>query len=156
MKAKTVNFERNIDPLDAMDLGIAKIKFTYISTDSTGEYEVVTNFGNLVEDDLFYVHRDDEDWNKIDKNEVKEEKEVLESLLKKARVSKNGAAKNHEAIIEMEQYLDNRLSELFGAETYNGWDYEDVYYDGLNHEQAVIKTAVYCIAKCSVFLDVMK
>jgi hypothetical protein len=135
MKAKTVNFERGGDPLDAMDLGIAKIKFTYEPTSSEGEYEVVGNFGNFVVDDLFYVHRYDEEWEKIDKNDIKKEKEDLESLLKKAKVSKNGHAQNHEIVIELEHYLDH-VSELFGAETYNGWDYEGDDYQGLTHEQA--------------------
>jgi hypothetical protein len=157
MKAKTVNFERGRDPLDAMDLGIAKLKFTYSSTTSEGEYEIISNFGNIVKDDFFYAHQDDEQWDKLDKAEVKEEMEALETLLKKARVSKNGEIKNYEAIVEMEEYLDKRLSELFGAETYNGWEYErgdDCL--GMKHEHAIIKIAAYCIAKCHVFLDVMK
>ena len=38
--------------------------------------------------------------------------------------------------------------DLFGAETYNGWDYDGLVEDlGINYEEAVIHNFLYCVAK---------
>ena len=38
--------------------------------------------------------------------------------------------------------------DLFGAETYNGWDYDGLVQDlGIDYEEAVIHNFLYCVAK---------
>ena len=38
--------------------------------------------------------------------------------------------------------------DLFGAETYNGWDYDGLVEDlGIDYEEAVIHNFLYCVAK---------
>ena len=43
--------------------------------------------------------------------------------------------------------------DLFGAETYNGWDYDGLVEDlGIDYEEAVIHNFLYCVAKIKLEL----
>jgi len=119
------------------------------------ELAVHNELGKFVDDEVYFYP---EFWKDVPKKFAKDLMDELNSLVERA-VEPSGEIKNHEIILEIEKVLDHKGSsgELFGAETYNGWEFEDgTYYGDLSHEEAVISTAMYCISKCAVFLDYEK
>jgi len=123
------------------------IDITYAPTESPGEFEVTYNAGRFNE--TFYVHVTDEQWDEIDGNEVMALLKKLKNLIHELSETDKVSLK----IKEIEDVLDARdLSELFGAETYNGWLYDEEF-EGKTHEESIVTTAFYCIAKCTVFLN---
>lgn len=47
--------------------------------------------------------------------------------------------------------------DLFGVETYNGWDYDGlVEYFGITYQEAVIHNFLYCVAKIKLELHLRK
>ena len=147
-------FTEDSDPIHDLGIGLAKIEVHYDLLANPEEIEVELKIGRIF-DDVYYTHPEEEGWDKIDKIEVKKLMDSLNVLFKEAGVVQTGEILNKKAIKKIQKILDDRnLTELFGAETYNGWEYEEAdYHEGLSHEEAVIAILAYCISKCKVFLD---
>ena len=101
-----------------------------------------------------YLHPIDGCWHERDtmqdSSAIERDKVDAYDLLIKA-VNEDGSI-NSDMIPEMKIRFD-QLSNLFGAETYNGWDYEELAkaYGMTNAEAAVIDTGMFIVMKCYVW-----
>ena len=155
MKVRYIHekFTENSDPIEDMGIGIAKLIIEY--TEDSEEFEIIANFGKIIQNEISYVNLDGDAWDKIDTKKIETLMYKLDLLLNQAQIYKNGNIGNPKIVKKIKKILEEEITymEFFGGETYNGWDYEQDGWENKTHEEAVLSIAVYCIGKSKVFLD---
>lgn len=147
------NFQKENEEFitDLKTLKNEKLTFSKIIYEKQ-EYEVSYNFGKY--NDFFYIapHINTEMFaGDIITTKILLDK--LELLLEKLLTSQNLSVMTD--IFELLNSDEVYNNEIFGAETYNGWNYEDAY-ENYTHNEAIFMTLLFCIVKCKVFLDLRK
>jgi len=101
-----------------------------------------------------YIHPIEQQWYELEGmgviSHIERDKVEVYELLTEA-VNSDGSI-NTDVIPVIKERL-NDLSELFGGESYNGWDYENrmEIFSLSSTEAAIIDTALFVVAKCYVF-----